>query len=228
MAILNKIVFDVREQLNQYNNDTEISDRYIVYLYGIKRAKYLRNQLNNQQISIDNSILQTLCIGLEEVSHNQCDIDEDCGTIMRTKTKIPKPLDTHLKSMLTSVKPVTRLTIPFNFVNKTQAVFSKYSSFGKSIYAFLDADQYIYLVSESEAVKLIECINITGVFEDPLELADYTNCCNCEIPKPCFDTMTSDYPLQAYYIDPIREEIVNTLIGKLKLPEDKENNSNDQ
>ncbi len=225
--ILNKIIFDVKEQLNQYQNDSEIDDRYIIYLYGIKRAKYLRQQLNNMQISIDNSILQTLCIGLEEVSHNECDIDEDCGTIMRTKTKIPKPLDTHLKSMLTSVKPITRLTIPFNFVNKTQATFSKYSNFGKSIYAFLDTDQYIYLVSESEAVKLIQCITITGVFEDPLELANYANCCNCEIPKSCFDEMTTDYPLQAHYIDLIREEIVNTLIGKLKLPEDKENNSND-
>ena len=225
---LNKIIFDVREQVNQYAGDSEIDDRYIIYLYGIKRAKYLRQQLNNLQSTIDNSVLQTLCLELKEVSLNECSSDLDCGTIMRTTRKVPKPLDTQIKQMITSVKPITRIATPFNFVSKSQVNYSKYSSFNKSIYSFLDNDGYIYVVSESESVKLLECITITGVFEDPLELSSYSNCCGCEIPKPCFDEMESDYPLQAHYIDLIREEIVNTLIGKLKLPEDKENNSNDE
>lgn len=224
---LNKIVFDVREQLNQYTDDSNIDDRYIIYLYGIKRAKYLRQQLNNMQSNIDNSILQTLCLKLKEVSINECDLDAECGTIMRTVDKIPKPLDTSLKPMITSVKPITRIVTPFNFVNKTQVNYSKYSSFNKSIYSFLDNDGYIYVVSESESVKLLECITVTGVFEDPLELSNFSNCCGCEIPKPCFDEMKSDYPLQAHYIDLIRDEIVNSLLNKLQTPEDKNNNSND-
>jgi hypothetical protein len=224
---LNKILYDVREQLNEYTSDSEIDDRYIIYLYGIKRAKYLRQQLNNMQISVDNSILQTLCLKLEEVSANECNLDTDCNTIMRTVDKVPKPLETHLKPMLTSVKPVIRLSVPFNFGTKTQATFSKYSNFNKSIYSFLDNDGYIYVISESETVKLLDCITVTGVFEDPLELSNYSNCCGCDTPKPCFDEMESDYPLQPHYIDLIREEIVNSFLNKKKTPEDKENNSND-
>lgn len=228
MATIRKIVFDVREALKQYTDDTNIDDRYIIYLYNNKRAKYLRQDLNNFQRTVDNSIVQKLCLELEEVSINECNLDYDCGTIMRTKRPIPKPLELHLKSAITNIKPTTKIALPFNFVNKERAVLSKYAGFNNSIYAFLDIDLHIYLVSESNAVKLIECITIDGVFEDPLELANYLNCCGCEIPKVCFDEDTTEYPLSAHHIDFIREEIIRTLIGTLQLPEDKNNNADDQ
>ena len=68
---LNKLIFDVREYLKQYNNDSDLDDRYITYLYGIKRAKYLRQELNNFQRTTDITSTQTLCLKLEEVSINQ-------------------------------------------------------------------------------------------------------------------------------------------------------------
>lgn len=223
---INKLIYDVREALKQYVDDSSIDDRYIIYLYNLKRSKYLRNDANNLQKLIDNSVLQKFCIELEEVSINDCNFEFECGSIMRTKTTIPKPLELHLKSALTEIKPSTKIIKPFYFVNKEKAIWSKYSPFPDSIYAFLDTDQYVYLVSESNAVKLIKCITITGIFEDPLELKNYKNCCGCEIPTNCFDDDLTDYPLQAHHIDNIREEIIRTLIGTLQLPEDKNNNSN--
>ena len=103
MATIRKIVYDVREALKQYKDDSEIDDRYIIYLYNNKRAKYLRQDLNNFQRTVDNSIVQKLCLELEEVSINECNVDYDCGTIMRTKRPIPKPLELHLKSAITNI-----------------------------------------------------------------------------------------------------------------------------
>ena len=163
----------------------------------------------------------------EEVSVNECGLDYDCDTIMRSKTTIPTPLELHLKSAITEVKPTVKISKPFNFVNKERAVWSQYSPFAESIYAFLDTDKYIYLISKSETVKLIDCITVTGIFEDPLELQNYKNCCGCEDSKPCFDEDTTEYPLQSHHIDNIRNEIIQTLIGSLKLPEDKTSDSND-
>ena len=85
MSKVNEIIYDVREAVRQTTDDTDISDRYILYLYNIKRSKYLRQDLNNLQKTIDISILQTLCLELEEVSINECGLDLDCQTIMRTK-----------------------------------------------------------------------------------------------------------------------------------------------
>jgi hypothetical protein len=224
---ISKMIYDVRTAIRDTVDDSRFSDRYIIYLYNLKRSKYLRNDANNLQRLVDTSILQKFCMEMEEVSVDECSLEYDCGTIMRTKGIIPIPLELHLKSAITEVKPSVKITKPFNFVNKERAVWSQYSPFGDSIYSFLDVDNYIYLISKSETVKLIDCITVTGIFEDPLELQNYKNCCNCNDVKPCFDEDTTEYPLQAHHIDNIRNEIIQSLIGSLNVPEDKINDSND-
>ena len=224
---LNKLIYDIREYLKQYNNDSDIDDRYITYLYGIKRSKYLRQELNNFQRTTDITSTQTLCLGLEEIPINQCNIDLDCETIIRTKQPIPKPLELHIKSALTSVRSTNRISVPFSFVTKERALYSMHSSFNNGIFAFLDNDLHIYLISKLDTLKLIECITVTGIFEDPLELLNYTNCCGCNDASPCFDLDTVDYPLQPHYIDLIRGEIVQDLTSKFKIPEDNQNDSED-
>jgi len=224
---LQKMIYDVRTAIRDTVDDTKFSDRYIIYLYNLKRSKYLRNDANNLQKLIDNSILQKFCMDMEEVSVNECGLDYDCDTIMRSKTIIPIPLELHLKSAITEVKPTVKITKPFNFVNKERAIWSQYSPFAESIYAFLDTDKYIYLISKSKTVKLIDCITVTGIFEDPLELQNYKNCCSCEEPQPCFDENETEYPLQAHHVDSIRNEIIQTLVGSLKLPQDEINDAND-
>ncbi len=223
---ISKMIYDVRTAIRDTVDDSRFSDRYIIYLYNLKRSKYLRNDANNLQRLVDTSVLQKFCMEMEEVSVDECGLEYDCGTIMRTKGIIPIPLELHLKSAITEVKPSVKITKPFNFVNKERAVWSQYSPFGDSIYSFLDVDNYIYLISKSETVKMIDCITVTGIFEDPLELQNYKNCCNCNDVKPCFDEDTTEYPLQAHHIDSIRNEIIQSLIGSLNIPEDKINDAN--
>ena len=224
---ISKIIYDIRTAIRDTVDDTRFSNKYILHLYNLKRSKYLRNDANNLQKLIDNSVLQKFCMDMEEVFVNECSLDYDCDTIMRSTTTIPLPLELHLKSAITEVKPSVKITKPFNFVNKERAIWSQYSPFAESIYAFLDVDNYIYLISKSETVKLIDCITVTGIFEDPLELQNYKDCCNCEDSKPCFDEDTTEYPLQSHHIDNIRLEIIRDLIGSLQIPEDKSNDSND-
>lgn len=227
MSKVNQLIYDVREAISQLQDDSEISDRYIMYLYGLKRSKYLRQDLNNLQKTVDLTILQTLCLELEEVNVNECGLNLDCETIIRTKQPLPKLLELHLKSAIISVKPTGRLNIPFNFVTKERAIFSKHSPFKNSIFAFLDNDNHIYLISESESSKLIECITVTGIFDDPLELENYTNCCGCNDKPKCFDFDNSEYPIQSHHVDAIREEIVKMLLRKLQIPEDRTNNADE-
>lgn len=224
---LDKLVYDVREYIKSFTDDSEIDDRHIIHLYNIKRVKYLRQGLNNYQRSIDNSILQTLCVGLEEVSISECDISYECGKILRSKQPIPTPIELHTKVAITKVKPTNRISIPFSFVNKDKIAFLEGATFKNNLYAFLDDDEYIYIISPNdEAYKLLECITVTGIFEDPLELSKYSNCCNCTTTAPCFNELESDYPLQPHYIDIIKQEIVNELIGVRQTVEDKTNDSN--
>lgn len=221
----NKLIYDQRERLNQVIDDSEISDRYIMFLYDVKRAKYLRNDLNNLQKTVDNSIVQEFCLDMKEVSTNECGLDYDCDTIMKSVKPIPKPLELHLKSALTNVKPTNKISVPFNFVEKNRALYSQYSPFNKSVFAFLDVDSHIYLISMSPLVKMIDCITVSGIFESPQDLQDYRNCCNCT-EVTCYDSDLTDYPLQAHHIDSIGQEIFKQLTDKLRIPEDNINNSN--
>ena len=227
--ITDKIIYDVREALKQYSDDSEISDNYILHLFGIKRAKYLRQDLNNYQKTFDNSILQALCVDLEVVSANECSVTTECDTILRTTSPIPKPLELHTKVALLSVKPTNRIAIPFNFITKHRVPYIDGTRFKESLYAFLDSDGYIYVTAaEGNTFKLLDCLTITGVFEDPEDLQSFNNCCGCSDPLPCYDRATTDYPLQPHYIDLIKREIVQDLLQFLQIPEDKENDSNTQ
>lgn len=224
---LNKIIYDVREAVRQYIDDTEISDRYIIYLYNIKRSKYLRQDLNNLQKSNDLSVLQKVCLELEEISINDCNVDLDCNTIVRTKRPLPTLIESSIKPAITSVKPTNRLSIPFSFVTKERVVYSSQSPFKNSIFTFLDVDNHLYFTSSLDFYKLMECVTVTGIFDDPLELSTYSNCCGCDDVKPCFSIEDSEYPLQSHHIDNIREEIVQLLIRKLQIPEDITNDAED-
>lgn len=225
---LDKIIYDVREILNLYSDDSEISDRYIIHLFNIKRAKYLRQTLNNFNRTIDTSIQQSYCASLEEVSLDKCGLDYTCGTLLRTTKKVPDLIDLHTKPAIVNIKPTNRIGAPFNFITKERMFFIEGTIFPNAIYAFLDTDNYIYIYSKEEGYKLLECIDITGIFSNPLDLQEYSSCCNCEESIPCFDISTTDYPLQTHYIDIIRNEIVQQLIGKLNIPEDKTNNADNE
>lgn len=225
---LDKIIYDVREQLKQYTNDSELDDRYIIHLYNLKRAKYLRQDLNNFQRTTDITVTQTICMETEVVPNNECNINYDCGTILRTKKKVPTPIELHIKSAITAVKPTTRLSVPFNFVTKQKAVYSQFSPFNNAIFAFLDNDMHIYLVSTSPEINLIECISVTAVFEDPLEIANFSTCCGCPDAQTCFDPSTTNYPLQPHYIDLIKSEVIAELAKHVISPEDKENDADNE
>lgn len=225
MAKAAEIIYDVREALREFVDDSEISNRHILYQYGIKRAKYLRQDLNNYQKTVDNSIQQTLCMALEEVPMAECSVQYSCGTMLRTVKPVPTPLELSTKTAITKVKPVDRIAIPFNFIPKDRAPYIENAPFGRSIYAFLDVDNHVYIYSKDDSYKLLSCITVTGIFEDPLDLEKYFNCCDCDNPVVCFDLATSEYPLQPHYIDVIRDEIVRSYVGTKQIPEDKENDS---
>jgi hypothetical protein len=228
MALLKEIIYDVREALKEYSDDSELDNRYIKYLYNIKRAKYLRQDLNNYLKTVDNSIKQSVCLSMSLVDGDEC--GDDCPKILRSNKPLPKTLELHSKVAITSVKPTTRISVPFNFITKDKIAYIEGAQFTTGLYSFLDNDNYMYVYSLSDAYKLLDCITVTGVFEKPTDLVDYSNCCNCdEDSNSCYDEDNDEYPLQPHYIDLIKTEIVNDFVKIYKnLQEDYENDSTDE
>lgn len=224
---LDKLIYDVREGVSQYQDDSLITDDYIIYLLGTFRSKILKNQLNNYQVIINPLTQQTLCLELEEVPVFECGIEFGCDTIIRTVRPIPLPLKSHLGLAITSVRTVDRLSIPMKPIQPESAPYHLKGKFNNSIYYFVGTDLKIYFVSKNTMLNLLDCISITGIFADPLELEEYSNCCNCEDSDEtkCFDIYESNYPADPDLADDITRYVIEKLINKLQTPTDNNNNA---
>lgn len=226
MALFREILYDIREGIKEFSDDTETDDRYLTYLYNIKRAKYLRQELNNYQRTVDLSIQQTFCVDLKLIGGSDC--GDECPKLLRSTVVIPKPLELHSKVAITRVKPTSKIAVPFNFISKNKIPYLGGAPFSKSLYSFLDDDDFLYVYSLSDSYKLLDCISITGVFSNPLDLVNYSNCCGCSTDtSACFDPDTTEYPLQPHYIDLIRKEIIVDILERKGVQEDKINDDND-
>jgi len=227
MAKLEEIYYDIIEGIKEYSDDSEFSYEYIIYLYNIKRAKYLKQKLDQLGRKFDNRTLQSLCLTLEEVDSNMCGI-EGCEKIMRTKQVLPKLLQLSDKDAVERISPSDQLSKKYNTIPREKAVYYLNSNFASKIKAYIHNDGHIYLISSQPVFT--DCITISGVFEDPLSLKEYKNCCDCDdLSSVCFDEATTDYPITPDLLDLIRTEIINELLGR-KDPrlQDKDNDSDDQ
>ena len=227
MATLNKLVYDIREALNKFSDDDEISNRYITYLINVKRARFLKQELDRFGRKFNNTILQTYCSPLEEVSANECGLELPCEKISRTTLKVPDLLQLTSRDALARVAGANKLSKPITVIARNRAPYASSSIFNTTK-AFLHDDDRLYVFNNDGPV-LFNCISITGVFEDPTELATYQDCCDCsETATTCFDPMVNDYPLTPHLIDVVRKDIINELAQLQGTREDKENDSDDQ
>lgn len=222
---LDKLVYDIREGLKEYSDDSEFSNRYIEYLIGVNRSFYLKQELDKFGSKFNNSLLQTFCSPIERVSINECGIDLGCDKIYRTKLVIPELLQLTTRDALQRVASVDRLEKPFNIISRTQAPFAKHSLFNKSIKTFLHNDDRLYFITPEEGF-LLQNVSITGVFEDPLDLASEMYCNDCNVG--CYDPYTQNYPLTPHLIKIIRADILKELLGTESLPQDNKNDSQDE
>lgn len=224
MSTLAQITYDIREALKEYSDDSELDDRYIQYLINIKRAKFLKQRLDQLGRKFNNAILQTLCLETEEVSANECGLDLDCDTVIRTTKPLPNFLQLTDKDAVERIAPSNMLSKKFNYISREKAPFISNAYHRGPIKTFLHNNGYLYFISDKTI--FLECVSVTGVFEDPSELSNYKNCCNCSDAVNCFDIDNTEYPLQIELIDIVREDIIRELLRTKQVPEDKINNSN--
>lgn len=226
MATLGQVVYDIREALKDYSDDSELDNRYIIYLVNLKRAKYIKQKLEKFGRRFNNKVLQSLCLDLETVSTNECGLQLTCSKILRSVKPIPTQLQLNNKDSIQRVSPADKLSIKYNLIETEQAPLYLNSPFSSKIKAFIHNDGHIYLLSSNPIHT--ECINITGVFEDPTELKTYNNCCGCDdSSSQCFDMYETEYPIEADVLDIIRAEIISELLKLKGVKEDNINNSQD-
>ena len=225
MLTLTKMRAQVFDFLNQYSNYSNIEPRLVDDIIAQKRAVFVR-QDNAKKRSIDDNLIQNLgCVELELVdraSDSCCSEFTDC-TILRTKVKIPNAIEFAHDKAITRIASVDMLALPIIFMDYDQAIYWGNGRYNRKSLGSFIRNNYVYLIYKSGTYnKLIEKISVQGVWEDPKIAANYNDCNG----NPCW-SVDSNYPLNAWMWEIIREEIIKEFIIKYKLPVDLDNNAKD-
>lgn len=224
MATLNQIVYDILEVVrnNSISDDTELDERQIIYHINIQRSLWIRNEYNKPGRKLDPSLIQTLdCLKLIDIDESECcEVSTDC-LIKRTELQIPNFIDLHKGPALTKVGPITKTTIPWNFVDEEVATLSSYNKYAKGVFTYL-LNGYLYVVITDPNLNDIKYISLKGVFEDPTKLIDY----KCSNGNTCF-SRDNEYPISSWMIAYLKEQVQNQLLSSLKIPRDLSNDANE-
>ena len=198
-------------------DDTRLSDRLIYAKLKSSRALMVKREIDKKR-QVSDWIVQTIkCMELVETHPNECPCLPAPGCdILRTKNKIPKPIQSTFGPELEAVSNMDG-TIIFS---KTDWVKKKYKSGNKFTAGNPDyfiKDDYLFLTVNS----LLKYITVSGVFEDPLSIV-YLDAC----AESCIDPMEQEFPLDEHLTDAIVGAVAQELISMFKqIPADGENNA---
>lgn len=222
---LNELVYQIYEALMINSDDTTLDRRLIESIINEERSLFIRRE-HNKNRSIDDNIIQDLgCVELIQVSPTSpecCDIQVGCE-ILRTKQQLPNAIELYQDKMITRIAPITLNSLPFHLMDLDAVPYFGNGRFNKNQVGVFIRNNYLYFISKSPKIQLMDIVNVQGVWEDPREAARFKTCDG----KVCW-TPDSKYPLNTWmWADPIKVRVLEKLRSRLSLAKDETNNAQD-
>ena len=229
MATKRELIFTAMEGLKIQSDDTDVSQELISSLIDAARATTLKQMYGNKDWNLPIELRQEVCIGLapaDSVQGTKC-----LGKILRSTERLPKGIS--IKGgdgALLRVKRYDRQATQINIVPVERLPMIGHNTFtANMVYAAVDVDRYLYLVSANKKHMFMEAVRVDGVYESP-ELADELKCTSVSGSARSLDCEPWDkeYPLELALQDIVLGVVMKGLATRLQLPEDNINDSEDK
>lgn len=215
---LRKMIYDVKEKVNAYSDDSNISDEHIAFLIAQKRVKHTKHLISNLRKEIAFDSFQNICLKL---TAEPC---ENEGTVLRSIHPLPGIIETTGRTLLSQVKLDSRFAKWLNIIDYQRFPFLRAGRFtGKQLYITVDEEGYILLYNKKENHLFIEDLKVRLLASDPEE-ADKLKCNTTEDNCDFYD---KKYPIDPFIIDSILNEVVEELTLKFRVPLDTLNDGED-
>lgn len=184
------------------SDDSRLTRRHIYNKLLTVRSTLIFNKLNkNQYISQWN--YQTLpCVELILVEGNDCPCVTPIGCqILRSKEKLPKPINSISKHIIQSVTSIDGSIIfsETSFRGKKWNADDKYT--GNTPDYFIK-DNYLYITT----TRKLKLVTIIGLFNDTVEVDNFPSYCDGTTPPTSCDTSPMELEFN------IDEDLVDTLV----------------
>lgn len=221
MATLKEIVYDIKNIVRggMQSDDEIISDRQIEFQIHSLRAQFIRQDINKRR-SISDNIKQIItCLKVEAVKGSTCGLSDDI-IIVRSKEKVPNPIETSHSDLITAIGPTGILSVNFHMIPYNRAPWAGGNKYTKRMtFAFL-LDNFVYITGPD--AELLDHIKVEGVWQDPTDIAHYMNSDGTHD----YDKDNDEYPLSTSMLDLIKQQmLVQNMKPFVESPTDISNNS---
>ena len=215
-----EIVSRIANTLNTLTKDARRSKRYLLNVARSKASFLIAQKLGEKSLIKEDNIYTTInCFEMEKIDVVKCDIIEfrRCKTIMRSKKKLPKLINSRIGN---SLKEVTSLDDERDFKPTTPAQYRRDKFRGFSDYIdYYVKDGYLYIL-EAE----IFAVNLYLITLETDKADQVSNCSD----KECDCKSLWDYEFTApdKLLDTIITESVREITTSLQIPTDENPNLN--
>ena len=203
MATLKEIVYDVKNIIRGgiQSDDEIISDRQIAFQIHSLRAQFIRQDINKRR-SISDNIKQLIsCLKVETVKGSTCGLSDDL-MVVRSKEKVPNPIETSHSDLITAIGPTGILSVNFHMIPYNRAPWVGTNKYTKRMtFAFL-LDNFVYILGPE--AELLEHIKVEGVWQDPTHISNYMN----SDGTLDYDKDNDEYPLSTSMLDLIKQQML--------------------
>ena len=221
MATIKEIVYDLKNIIRGglQSDDEMISDRQIEFQINSLRAQYIRQDINKRRTVSDNIKQIIPHLSMEAVPASLAGLNSE-GNILRSKFKIPNPIETSHQDMITAVGPTGVLSVNFHLIPYNRVPWAGTNRYTKKMqFAFL-LDNFVYVMGPD--TNLITHIKVEGVFQDPRDISNYTDA-NGNL---AYDPENHEYPLSTSMLDLIKQStMVTNMQPIVQMPTDASNNA---
>jgi len=220
---LNELTFSIINTVRSRANINEPISQEIVWFHINNVRAQLIKQDSNKGHTADSYIIQELpCEPVVQVDRGECCEVTGC-TIYRTEHKIPSFIELHHKQLVTRIGSIDKTQIGFDFIDYAMVPYINYSRFTKhrpKVFTMNNNGYFYFILPAGSNLEGLEKISIQGVFENPMELANYTSCTGefCageDVP----------YPIKAWMVPALVEMVVKLFIKPQSMAASDPNNN---
>lgn len=188
------------------SDDSRLSSRHIYNKLKSVRMKLLYDDLKKKK-SVNAINYQTLpCVELIKANIQECG---NClptlgCDLLRSKLELPKTASDGLANYIESVTSVDG-TIRYTETQWSAKKYKKGNKYTSHIPDFYLRNNFLYITW----VMGPRILTITGLFEDPIEVATYPSACK---KKECLNPYTLEFPIEGRFIEALIEIAYRELI----------------
>lgn len=168
-----EMIYIVLEQVKGLSDDFKFNEEHVKFLLDRYRSYYIKKYYSQATSLLPQSLFQTKTIELEE--YGDC-----CSNQLRSVDKIP---DTLIGSHI--VTTANEFGDRINFLPSKQYKAAGNSKFyTKGIFATIGSDKHLYIKSNNPNISFIECVSVSGVFDNPSSIINNEDCEPLDIEFP--------------------------------------------